>query len=109
MAVLASHPVVETLSNAVLEYMAAGKPVVATRVGSVPEQVEDGRTGFLVEPDDAPAMASRLTELLKDEGLRRRMGEQGLARARERYSMERMISETERLFEKLLREAGAPA
>ena len=105
-AVLSSHPVVETLSNAVLEYMAAGKPVVATRVGSVPEQVADGQTGFLVEPGDARAMAGRLVELLKDEALRRRMGAAGLDRVKERYSMDRMIRETECLFSRLLQESG---
>ncbi len=107
-AVLSSFPIVETLSNAVLEYMAAGKPVVATRVGSVPEQVVDGQTGYLVEPDDARAMADRLIGLLKNEGLRRRFGEAGLARVKERYTIERMIHETESLFERLLAETEKP-
>ncbi len=104
-AVLSSHPVVETLSNAVLEYMAAGLPVVATRVGSVPEQVADGETGFLVEPDDAPAMAARIIELLRDDSLRERMGKAGWARVKERYTIDRMIRETESLFDRLLAEA----
>lgn len=107
-AVLSSHPVVETLSNAVLEYMAAAKPVVSTRVGSVPEQVLDGETGFLVEPDDAGAMGARIAELLKDSGLKLKMGQAGMARVKERYTIERMIQETESLFERLIEQEGRP-
>lgn len=106
-AVLSSRPVVETLSNAVLEYMAAARPVVATRVGCLPEQVAEGETGFLVDPNDAEGMAAKITRLLQDESLRQRMGQAGFARVKERYTVERMIRETESLFDRLLEEAGA--
>jgi glycosyltransferase involved in cell wall biosynthesis len=101
-AVLSSHPVVETLSNAVLEYMAAGKPVVATRVGSVPEQVEHGVTGFLVDPGDWQTLGDRIAELLEDRALAARMGQAGRARVEERYTIDRMVQGHEHLFERLL-------
>ena len=75
---LASHS--EGLPNVLLEASAAGVPVVATRVGGVPEVVADGVTGLLVPPDDAPALAAALTRLLADAGLRRRLGPAGRAK-----------------------------
>lgn len=101
-AVLSSHPVVETVSNAILEYMAAGKPIVATRVGSLPELVEDGRTGFLVEPGDWKAMAERVVRLLRDHPLASRMGEAGQDKVRQQFTVERMVQQYEALFERLL-------
>jgi glycosyltransferase involved in cell wall biosynthesis len=102
LAVLSSHPVVETLSNAVLEYMAAGKPVLATRVGSVPEQVQDGVTGCLVDPGDWQALGDRIAELLLDADRARRMGQAGRALVEARYTIDRMVRGHERLFERLL-------
>lgn len=106
-AVLCSHSVVETMSNAVLEYMAAAKPVVATRVGSIPEQVEEGKTGFLVGPGDAEGLADRIVQLLQDPVLRRRMGEAGRERVRDHFTLERMVAETGELFERLAAGQGA--
>ncbi len=104
---LSSRPVVETLSNAVLEYMAAGKPVVATRVGSLPEQVEEGVTGFLVEPGDWREMAERMVRLLADRSLARRMGEAGRRKVTDEYSIEHMVREWEALFVRLTAPEGA--
>lgn len=101
--VLSSNPVVETLSNAVLEYMAAAKPVVATRVGSLPEQIEEGRTGFLVEPGDWKNMAQKIACLLQDRGLAERMGKAGYERVEKDYSIDQMVQKTEALFERLLK------
>ena len=101
-AVLSSHPVVETLSNAVLEYMAAGKPVVATHVGSVPEQVVDGVTGYLVEAGDWRTLGARITTLLHDAEGARRMGRAGRREVEARYSIDRMVQQHEHLFERLL-------
>lgn len=70
----------EAFSRAALEYFAMGLPVVATRVGTLPELVEDGKTGRLVPPQDAAALASAIVELLQDETKRRAFG----AAARER-------------------------
>src|SRR3990170_4798826 len=69
----------EGLGTSLLDAMACGKPVVATSTGGIPEVVEDGETGMLVPPRDHDAMASAIVRLLKDEPLRRRMGEAGLA------------------------------
>jgi len=60
--------------NTVLEALACGTPVVATAVGGIPEQIEDGRTGFLVPAGDAQSLADRLTQLLSDSNLRQGMG-----------------------------------
>lgn len=105
-AVLSSRPVVETLSNAVLEYMAAGKPVVSTRVGSVPEQIDEGKTGFLVEPGDWEAMGERITRLLKDQDLKKKMGQASYDKVVQRYSLEQMIGGTENLIVRLARMNG---
>jgi glycosyltransferase involved in cell wall biosynthesis len=59
------------------EAMATGKPLVGTRVGGIPEIIDDGRTGFLVERRDTTAMAARILDLLRDPDLRRSMGEAG--------------------------------
>ena len=65
----------EGFSNSVLEYMAAGKPVVATNVGGAAEAIIEGETGYLVPSDDDAAMAERLIELLNDEATATRYGE----------------------------------
>jgi phosphatidylinositol alpha-1,6-mannosyltransferase len=72
-----------------LEAMALGKPVVAGNHGGIPEIVQDGVTGFLVDPDDPPALALRLIELLQDEPLRRKMGDAGRRRVEENYTFSR--------------------
>jgi len=70
-----------------IEALAGGRPVVATRVGGVPDVVRDGVDGFLVEPGDVAAMADRLAELAGDSELRARMGAAGRDRVLERYSV----------------------
>ncbi len=75
--VLASRQ--ETAPMAVIEAMAAGKPVVATRVGGVPDLVDDRGSGFLVQPEDVAGFAQSVADLLADKDLRHRMGQ----RARE--------------------------
>src|SRR3954471_6250230 len=69
--------VTEGLGTSVIDAMACGKPVVATKAGGIPEVVADGETGFLVAPRDHEAMARAITSLLQDEALRQRMGEAG--------------------------------
>jgi glycosyltransferase involved in cell wall biosynthesis len=76
----------ENLPMAALEAMAAALPVVGTRVGGVPELVEDGVTGFVVPPDDAPAMAAAIAKILADDSLRVAMGKAGAARVADRFS-----------------------
>ena len=81
-----------------IEPLAGGRPVVATDVGGVPDVVRDGVDGFLVAPGDVDAMADRLARLAADADLRRRMGEAGSASVRERYSVERLLDDVDRLI-----------
>jgi glycosyltransferase involved in cell wall biosynthesis len=95
--------VTEGLGTSLLDAMAAGKPVVATATGGIPEVVVDGETGFLVLPRDHDAMAAAIVKLLQDETLRRRMGEAGRARACELFSADRMVQETHRVYQRVAR------
>lgn len=95
----------EGLSNVVLESMAAGVPVVATRVGGTPEILDDGVTGLLVPPCDASALAGAIGRLLGNEALARRLGEAARARAVNRFSMHHMVRQTEGLYRALLQGA----
>jgi glycosyltransferase involved in cell wall biosynthesis len=94
----------ESLPNAILEAMAAARPVVATRVGGTPELVEDGQTGYLVPVGDPAAMARRIVELLRDPAKRRAMGEAGRARAGRDFSPATMKQKLEAMYDRLLRE-----
>jgi glycosyltransferase involved in cell wall biosynthesis len=80
--VLPSLPAVETLPLAILEAMAAGRTVVATRVGSLDEVVEDGRNGLLVPTNDPAALAAALERLVVDADLRERLAAEALLAAR---------------------------
>jgi L-malate glycosyltransferase len=93
--------VAEGLGTSLLDAMAAGKPIVGTLAGGIPEVVVEGETGFLVAPRDPHAMADALVRLLEDEGLRRRMGDAGLARARAQFSAERMVTETLKVYRRV--------
>jgi glycosyltransferase involved in cell wall biosynthesis len=102
--VFAISSIHEGLCSSLIDAMAESKPCVGTRVGGVPEVIEDGVTGYLVEPRDAKALAARLVTLLKDAALRRRMGEAGLARARALFTVERMVQGTAAVYRRLLDE-----
>lgn len=99
----------EGLPNAVLEYMAAGLPTVASRVGGNAELVEDGVTGLLVPPENSAALAAALLRLLKDPELARRMAASGQKIAVENYSFDRLIREVDSLYTELLTRAGGRA
>jgi len=92
----------EALSNTLLESMAAGVPVVATRVGGNPEAVEDGVTGFLVPSREPEALAAAVSHLLENAPLAQAMGRAGRQRAAEQFSLERLTQETESLYIRLL-------
>jgi glycosyltransferase involved in cell wall biosynthesis len=77
----------EGMPISVLEAMASGLPVVATRVGGVPELVADGETGFLVPPGEPQALADALGRLLADRALRQRLGDAGLERVRRSFDL----------------------
>lgn len=92
----------EGFPNAILEAMAAGKPVVATRVGGVPEAVIHGETGLLIPPRDPQALADAILLLLADRPLADAMGRAGRDRVAKNFGLDRMIRETEALYEELL-------
>jgi glycosyltransferase involved in cell wall biosynthesis len=85
-----------------IEAMAAGCPVVATRVGGLPDLIREGQTGYLVPPGDAPAVASALLRVLCKPETARRMGEAARMVARERFAAQRLIADMERLYLELL-------
>lgn len=89
---------------AALDAMAAGLPVVATSVGGVPELIEDAKTGWLVPPRDAEALASRIRLLLSNPEMRQHMGAAGYARVRDHFSSAQMTASFTRLYDELLNE-----
>jgi glycosyltransferase involved in cell wall biosynthesis len=86
---------------ALIDAMAASKPAVATDAGAIAEVLVDGETGFLVPPRDHAAMAARLVMLLKDDGLRTRMGDAALARVRATFTVERMVAAIAAVYARL--------
>jgi glycosyltransferase involved in cell wall biosynthesis len=89
----------------VIEALAAGTPVVATRVGGVPDVVREGAEGFLVETGATDELAERLSRLAGDAELRHRLGQSGRERVLKRYAVERLLDDVDRLYRELLREA----
>jgi glycosyltransferase involved in cell wall biosynthesis len=99
----------EGAPNAVIEAMAAGVPVVAPRVGGVPELVREGVTGTLFEPGDDRALARAIVDLLDDRARARAMGEAGAALARERYEIDGVVRRVERILAGLVEARGRRA
>ena len=88
---------------AVLEYMDAGLPVVATRVGGIPDLIVDGRHGLLVEPGDAGALGAAVGELLRDPERARELGRRGRERRRAEFSIDHTVRTLERMYLDLAR------
>jgi glycosyltransferase involved in cell wall biosynthesis len=84
------------------EALACGTPVVATTAGALPEIVEEGVSGLLVPPGDAPPLANAIQVLLEDPERSRTMGTAGARRMRERFSWRRTAEETLSLYEEVL-------
>ena len=102
------HPAAaDTFPNVVLEALACGLPVVATAVGGIPEQVQDGLTGFLVSPMSSDAMADRAELLLQDKVLRRHMSEAAAQDARTRFGLDRMVDTFTQWYESIAGRANA--
>ena len=99
---LPSHA--EGLPMALLEAMAMGRAVVASRVGGIPEAVREGDNGLLVPPHDAPALAAALARVLDDAGLRARLGERARMTVAQHYSTEAVCGRLAAIYNDL---AGA--
>ena len=92
----------EGLGVAALEAMAAGKPVVASRVGGLVESIVDGQTGFLVAPRDARGIADAVARLVNDPPMARQMGMQGRQRVLDRFTLMQMATQNEIFYYELL-------
>lgn len=102
---LVVHPSLEEgFSNAILEAMAAGKPVVATAVGGNPEAVIHKETGLLVPPGDSQALAKAMLWLLEQPREAARFGEAGRRRVAERFEISAMVRQYETVYERLVAE-----
>ncbi|MBN2108502.1 MAG: glycosyltransferase [Deltaproteobacteria bacterium] len=92
----------EGMPNAVLEAMAAGRPVVVSRIAGLDELVQDGVTGLLCEPGNAEELAAALLRLARDRQLACAMGQAGRRLARERFSIDATVAATVGLYDELL-------
>lgn len=99
----------EGFSNAILEYMAAGRPVVATDVGGAREMIEEGETGYLVPAGDDGRLAARVAALLAEPERARRMGERGRRVVAEKFSCAAQLARIESLYERLLAARARPS
>ncbi len=89
----------EGMSNAILEYMACGKPVIATKVGGNPELIIDGFNGLLVDKENTTQIANALLSLLQDPQKSKIMGKNGLALIKKNFAMEVMINEYQKILQ----------
>ena len=87
---------------ALLEAMAASRPIVASRVGGIPEIIEDGVDGYLVEPMDVDNLAERCRQLIKSPEFARKMGEQGRKRVERDFSSTTMADRVALVYKELL-------
>jgi glycosyltransferase involved in cell wall biosynthesis len=92
----------EGLPLAILEAWAAGLPVIATRVGGIPQLIDDGRNGWLVDSGDEPALTDALRQLLAEPALAQRLGQAGRQRAESDFDTRRMASDYHRHYLELL-------
>jgi glycosyltransferase involved in cell wall biosynthesis len=93
---------------AVMEYMEAARPIVATNVGGVPDLIEDGVHGLLVPPCDPPRLAEAIDALLRDPVRARSMGERARERRRQEFDLDTMVGNVEALYEELLARRQGP-
>jgi glycosyltransferase involved in cell wall biosynthesis len=96
----------EGFGLAALEAMAAGRPVIASAVGSLPEVVDDGVTGVLVPPSSVDALGTAIVGLARDPVLRERLGANGATRARKDFPLEKMVRATIDVYEGALESEG---
>jgi glycosyltransferase involved in cell wall biosynthesis len=100
---LVVHPaLMEGLGVSLLEAAASGVPIIASRVGGIPEAVKDGVNGYLIEPGDSMALTQKLIDLLGKPGLRREFGAAGRRLVVEGFSIERMVAGNYQIYEAAL-------
>ena len=92
----------EACSNSLLEAMATGRPIVATRVGGTPALVEDEATGLLVPPADPAALAKAVIRLIEEPALAARLAARAQQRARAEFGIDRMLERIEGLYHQAL-------
>jgi len=92
----------EPFGRVIIEAMATGRPVVATKSGGVPEVVVDGQTGLLVPPEDAQCLGGAIQTLLADSQRGQQMGAQGLTRAHQLFSADRVAQQAQELYQRIL-------
>jgi glycosyltransferase involved in cell wall biosynthesis len=97
--------VTELLGLSVLEAMASGTPVIASRTGGLPEVVRDGETGFLITPGDVSQLRDRIDQLLRDPALARRMGEHARARVLDEFTWDQTAARCLAAYAELLAES----
>jgi colanic acid/amylovoran biosynthesis glycosyltransferase len=83
----------DNLPTVIMEAMATGLPVVSTRIGGIPEMVVENETGFLVQPEDATALADAIEKVINDHSLGQKLGQAGYERAQKLFSIEKNVHE----------------
>jgi glycosyltransferase involved in cell wall biosynthesis len=96
----------EGMGRVLLEAMAMEKPVVASRVGGIPDLVKDGVNGFLINPGDVKGLAEALKKLLNDKGLANIMGKDGRKRVTDRFSADVMVRSINKIYIECLARKG---
>jgi len=92
----------EALGTSILEASSCGVSVVASKVGGIPECVEDGKSGFLFEAENVDELKEKLKILIENENLRKSFGEYGRKMVKEKFSVKKMVEDTKRLYEELI-------
>lgn len=99
------HPSkIDTFPNVILEALACGLPVVSTSVGGIPEQVDDGKTGFLVSPGDMTQMINRVAQLLEDKNMWQSFSQKASEAARQRFNLNQEVENYLNWYEEILDE-----
>jgi glycosyltransferase involved in cell wall biosynthesis len=96
--IYANSSVKEGFPYSILEAMSAGLPIVATEVGGIPEMINDGKNGLLVESQNPQALAEKIKILIEDENLRKIFGEETKQKVKDEFEMEKMIKKTREVY-----------
>ena len=100
-----AHPtLLDSLPQAIIEGMSLGKPCVASAVAGIPTMIENGESGYVIEPGDIEALAGHLGELARNDSLAERMGQLARSRYEERYTVEQMVASLEAVYDAIAAE-----